>query len=126
MKNFEIQRALEEGYEKSFLEKIEFIIEKEKEYKKSEFFKNTKISFTTLYEKFEMYQSRNTDIIDEFNKFIQDLDIDMIVEKVSEFLEKAEKDKKIVDVLNDLIDNFNVEKISEYATKIQEELTKVK
>ena len=126
MKNFEIQMTLEEAYEKPFLEKVEFIIEKEKDYKKSEFFKNTKISFATLYEKFEMYQSRNTDIIDEFNKFVQDLDIDIIVQKVSEFLEKAEKDKKIVDVLNDLIDNFNVDRISEYATKIQEELTKVK
>jgi hypothetical protein len=126
MDNIQLQLILEEAYENTFLDRMEFIFEKESEYIKSEFFKKTKISLLDLYEKFESYKTKKLDIIDEFNSFIERLDMDLVVSKISEFLEQAEKDKKIVDVLNDLMDNFSVDKISEYATQIQEELTKVK
>jgi len=126
MDNIQLQLVLEEAYENTFLDRMEFIFEKESEYSKSEFFKKTKISLLDLYEKFESYKTKKLGIIDEFNSFIERLDMDLVVSKISEFLEQAEKDKKIVDVLNDLMDNFSVDKISEYATQIQEELTKVK
>lgn len=124
MNNIQLQTILNSAYKKTFLDKIEYLMENEKDYKRSEFFKNTKIPLLTLYEKFDIYQSKGFNIIDEFNDFVEGLDMNMVAEKLSDFIDAAEKNKKIVDTINDLINNFNYEKISEIATEIQEELNK--
>jgi len=125
MDNIQLQLILDEAYTKTFLEKIEFLVENDKNYKKSEFFKNTKIPLLELYKNFEQYKNSQNDLIDEFNDFIEGINIDIVIEKIREFINKVEDDETIVEKLNDFIDNFNVEKVSEYATQIKEELNKV-
>jgi predicted transcriptional regulator len=126
MDNIQLQLILDEAYSKTFLDKIEFLLEKEKDYKKSEFFRLTKIPLLALYEKFDGYKTRQKNIADEFNDFIYGIDNDLVVQKISEFIEVAEKDKKIVQTLNEIIENFNYEKISEIAEQVQKELNKIK
>lgn len=126
MDNIQLQLILDEAYKKTFLDKIEFLLENEKDYKKSEFFRITKIPLLTLYEKFDIYRSKNRNIADEFNDFIYGIDTEAVVQKISELIDLAEKDKKIVDTLNNIIENFNYEKISEIADKVQGELNKLK
>jgi hypothetical protein len=126
MDNLELQLILEDAYKKTFLDKIEFLVEHDREYKKSEFFKLTKIPLLTLYEKFDQYKTKSITIVDEFIEFIQSIDTDMVAEKVADFITSAEQNKKIVDTINDIIENFNYEKITKIAAEVQEELNKLK
>lgn len=126
MDALELQLILDEAYQKSFLDKIEFLTEKDKEYKRSDFFKFTKIPLLTLYEKFDMYKTRKTGLADEFAEFIAQIDTEQVTEKIAEFIESAEQNKKIVETLNDIIENFNYQKIIDVAAEVQEELNKLK
>lgn len=126
MDNIQLQLILEEAYQKTFLDKIEFLLGKEKDYKKSDFFKYTKITLVDLYQKFEVYKSRSRNLADELNDFVEGIDIDRIINFIQEFIAKAEENKPIVDTINSIIENFNYEKISEIATQVQEELSKIK
>jgi len=126
MDNIQLQLMLEEAYKKTFLDKIEFLFEKEREYKKSEFYRKTKLSLVDLYQNFESYKAKSRDLADEFNDFIEGVDTNAIINLIEEFIEKASENQPIVDTLNSIIENFNYEKISEIATQVQEELNKIK
>jgi hypothetical protein len=126
MDNIQLQQILQKAYEETFLSRMELLVESDKEYKKSDFFKNTKISLFDLYNQYETYLANKNMIIDEFNAFIEKLDTEIVVQKISEFLTDIEKDKKIVEILNDIIEYFSTEKVSEYATMIQEAIDKIK
>jgi len=125
MDNIQLQLILDEAYKKTFLDTIEFLIEHDKDYKKSEFFKNSKISILELYKNFELYKNSKTAIVDEFNDFIEGINTDIIINKIKEFINNIEDDQTLVEKLNEFIDNFNIEKVGEYATQIKEELNKV-
>ena len=125
MDNIQLQLVLEEAYKRTFLDKIEYLADQDKEYKKSEFYKKTRIPLFELYQNFDKYKSKGLDLAKEFNDFVEGIDLDNVIELIKEFIEKLEKDEKIVDVLNNLIENFNYEKISEIATVVQEELNKI-
>ena len=126
MDNILLQQILQKAYNETFLSRMELLIETDKDYKKSEFFKNTKISLFDLYNQYETYLANKNMIIDEFNAFVEKLDTEVLVKKVSEFLADIEKDKKIVEILNDIIEYFSTEKVSEYASLIQEAVDKIK
>lgn len=126
MTNIQIQKILNEALNKSFLDKILFLTEQEREYKKSDFFKTTKIPLLTLHEKYEMYKMKNNQVIEEFNNFIKEIDVDLVTGKLEELVLNLEKNKTIVNMVNDFIENFNYEKVNEYAIQIQEEMNKLK
>lgn len=126
MDNILLQQILQKAYNETFLSRMELLIETDKDYKKSEFFKNTKISLFDLYNQYETYLANKNMIIDEFNAFVEELDTEVLVKKLSDFLADIEKDKKIVEILNDIIEYFSTEKVSEYASLIQEAVDKIK
>ena len=125
MNNIQLQLVLEEAYKRTFLDKIEYLTDQDKDYKKSEFYKKTKIPLLELYKNFDAYKSKGLDLAKEFNDFVEGINLDNVMELIKEFIEKLEKDEKIVDVLNNLVENFNYEKISDIATMVQEELNKI-
>lgn len=125
MDNIQLQMILEDAYKRTFLDKIEFLIEQDKDYKKSDFFKKTKIPLLELYKSFDAYKSKGLDLAKEFNDFIEGINVDNVIELLKEFIEALEQDKKISEVINDIIENFNYEKISDIATMIQEEMQKL-
>lgn len=126
MDNILLQQILQKAYNETFLSRMELLVESDKDYRKSEFFKNTKISLFDLYSQYETYLANKNMIIDEFNAFVEKLDTEILVQKLSQFLEDIEKDKKIVEILNDIIEYFSTEKVSEYASLIQEAVDKIK
>jgi hypothetical protein len=81
MDNLELQMLLDELYTESFLESIEMIYEKESEYKKSSFYKQTKIPLIQLYEKYFQYRMLNYSMQEKFNDFIKEIDAKQIIDK---------------------------------------------
>lgn len=137
MNKEELQDLLEETYELPFLWKIERLFEEEKEYKKSDFFKKYKIPLVVLYEKFEAYQRSNKnlkeeldvwieEIIDKLTDFIKKADTDLIVSKIGDFLESANASEKVTDFINNLLDNFDVKQLEKLAQDFEEGIKNLK
>jgi hypothetical protein len=80
MDNLELQILLDELYTESFLDSIQIIYEKESEYKKSSFYKQTKITLIQLYEKYFQYRMLNYSMQEKFNDFIKEIDAKQIIE----------------------------------------------
>jgi hypothetical protein len=78
MTQIELQQLLDNIYELSFLESILLIQEKDSLYKKSDFFKQTKIPLVNLYEKYFIYMNSKYSIEDKLNDFITKIDIDIL------------------------------------------------
>lgn len=129
MTKLEIQLLLEKAAEETFLDAIELITSKEKEYSRSEFYKKCKIPLSILFEKFIGYHAllqKQESFSDKINDFIRALDTDAIVNFIEEFIEEAEKRQPIVDLLNELVENFNYEKISEQNKELADIINKLK
>lgn len=126
MTNNEILALLERAHEETFLTSIETLTSAQMEYKKSNFYKLTKIPIFTLYEKYGKYLEGYKTITDEINKGIENLDIDSIIEKLNFFIEKIEKDENISKVLEKITDFFNSEQMEKYVKNIEEKFKQLK
>lgn len=122
----ELHILLEEVYELPFLLKIEKLFEKEKEYKKSDFYKKYKIPITTLYEKFELSYQGERKLADQINQVIEETDTDFLIEKVEEFIEKFGSNDKVVDFLNNLLEKLDISHLEKLAEQFQEGIDKYK
>jgi hypothetical protein len=80
MDNLQLQNLLDDLYNESFLDSIEIIYEKESLYKKSNFYKQTKISLAQLYEKYFQYRMLNYSMQEKFNDFIAEIDTKKMIE----------------------------------------------
>lgn len=129
MNKLEIQLMLEEAADFNFLSAIEFLSSKEKEYTRSDFYKSTKIPLMVLFEKFVGYsqlKSRELELADRINEFVKAIDVVSITDIIVDFIEEAEKREPIVNLLNDLIENFNYEKLSEHSEELAKAIDKIK
>ena len=125
MTNIQLQELLEEAYESTFLQSIELLMKNEKDYKQSNFFKQTKIPLTILYEKFFQYKKSSMPLFDEIAKAISNLDVDVLVNKLEEFIVKAEEKERIVDTLNQIIENFNYEALIKQGEEVMKNFNKI-
>jgi hypothetical protein len=80
MDNLTLQILLDDLYNESFLNSIEIIYEKELEYKKSSFYKQTKIPLIQLYEKYFQYRTLQYSMQEKLNDFIKRIDIKQMIE----------------------------------------------
>lgn len=80
MNQIEILTLLEEIYELPFLESILKIQENSIDYKKTEYFKITKIPLSDLYEKYFFYRNSKYSFDEKMNEFITNIDIDQLTE----------------------------------------------
>jgi hypothetical protein len=108
MKQYEINVMLEEAYEKEFLDMILFLKKEEKEYKTSEFYKETKIPLMELYKNYFEYKKSQENFIE---KYIKDLNEDLIEEKISLIIDKLENNELIKEKLNQFLGTFNLEQL---------------
>jgi len=100
---------LEKAYKETFLDKILFLKEQEIQYKKSSFFKQTKISLMELYKNFDIYTTQKLGLTYKLG------------EEVIIFLQKIVEDERFEGFLNKIIESFDFEIIK----KQSEELDKV-
>lgn len=118
MTKLQIQEVLENAYKKDFLDSIEYLFQEEKEYKKSNFFKATRIPLAVLYEKFYMTKTKENLANDLVNVFME-FDVEYLVIKFEQFIEGFKDSEKINDWLEKILSYFDTEKISEYRDDIQ-------
>jgi hypothetical protein len=121
MTNLQIQIMLEKAYKETFLDKILFLKEQEIQYKKSKFFKQTKIPLIELYKNFDIYITQKLGLTYKLEDFLSNTDFDKLGEEVIIFLQKIVEDERFEGFLNKIIESFDFEIIK----KQSEELDKV-
>lgn len=129
MTYIEIITLLEEIYEEDFLNSITFLLEKEPEYKKSAFYKKTKISLPQLYEKYFVYKNAKYSFEDKMNEFITNIDIDKLTNLTLEWLEKLQNNERISQTISKVLENFDfsyLEKNNEDLKQLLEQFKDVK
>jgi len=126
MTKLQIQQLLEKAYSSHFLNSIELLVEKESEYKKSDFFKQTKIQLFTLYEKFFVYQESKYSLSNKIDEFINDIDTEKLELLVVDLLERINKNSRIGELMAQLLKNFNLDALLADSTKLQTMLADLK
>lgn len=126
MNNIELQELLEKIYREDFLESIELIIEKEPFYKKSDFYKSTRIPLSTLYEKYFIYANSKYSFEDKMNDFITKIDTDKLVDLSTEWIEKLEGNDKFNKILNLILEKFDLTKLQKDQKEIESIISEIK
>jgi ubiquinone biosynthesis protein Coq4 len=119
MTKIQLQQLLEKAYNSHFLESIEILIEKETEYKKSDFFKQTKISLFVLYEKFFAYQESKYSLSNKIDEFINDIDTDKLSELLVEALDKISTNERLKEMISKFLENFDLDKLIGNSEELQ-------
>ena len=122
MTKLEIQLLLEQAYESTFLDSIELLKNKNKDYKKSNFYKETRIPLAQLYQSFFAYQKTNMDIADKINHYLNNIDTDIIVNKMTDFIEND----KVKEIINVIIEKFDFEKLMEASEELNKSIQNLK
>lgn len=126
MNIIELQELLEQVYRQDFLESIELIIEKEPLYKKSDFYKNTKIPLSTLYEKYFIYMNSKYSIEEKINDFITKIDIDKLADVSVGWIEKLEESDKFNKILNLILERFDLSKLEKSQKEFESIVSEIK
>lgn len=123
MNNFDLAVKIEECLtERNALDAIEKLVELRKEYKDSEFYKNTKIGFdqcVEMYGKVVGIQSTRRNFADMLEDYLLNLDTFRLQRMADKFTEKLETVDLtgITNVLNNLTKELNFEELQ---SKLQE------
>ena len=121
MNNVDLYLLLDDIYRSNFLEAIEIIIEKTPEYKKSEFFKKTKVPLEVLYEKYFHFLTVNYSFEEKLEQFIEGIDSEKLAETVVKVITSLENNKDFMKKIEKFLETFNVEEIQ----KQNEEFDKI-
>lgn len=126
MTNIELMALLEEAFEKSFLDAIEFLFEKSKDYKRSNFFKSTHIPLEVLFEKYFAWQKASYNMVDDLFESIMSVDTNRLIEKISDIVEKASQDGKISEFFTKLLEQFDPEVLEKYSQEFDKTVQSLK
>lgn len=126
MTQIELQQLLDNIYELSFLESILLIQEKDSLYKKSDFFKQTKIPLVNLYEKYFIYMNSKYSIEDKLNDFITKIDIDILTNLSLEWIDRLQNNEKFQDLVKITLEKFDFSKLKEEQEKIEGIISDIK
>ena len=119
MTKFELQSLLQDAAKLDFLSSIELIQSKEKDYKKSEYFKNTGIPLTTLYKEFYMWQKSQINFFDLFQEFITEFDFEKVSNRILDLLNYLNEKPELIEKANKILENFDIKNIEEYAKRLE-------
>lgn len=126
MELLDIQLMLDEAYNNDFLSAIELIVLKEKEYKKSEFYKNTQIPILKLYESYVVYTQQKYDWVDRLNQMIQALDSGLVENKLNEIIIKLRNNPEVKEIIQSITSQFNMDALLENNKELADLIKKVK
>lgn len=122
----ELQLFLDDLSELSFLSAILEINKKEKQYKNSEFFKQTRIPLLSLYEKYLQYVTLSKDRIEEIALAIESLDLNRFSDKLAELVLKTLDKETIQKRIEEFSKDFNLEELLEQNEELEEIVNKLK
>ena len=126
MTNIELVALLEQAYEKTFLDAIEFLFEQSNEYKRSKFYKTTRIPLEILFEKYFTWQKASYNMVDDLFESIMSVDTNRLVEKISDIVEKASQDGKISEFFTKLLEQFDPEVLEKYSQEFDKTVQSLK
>lgn len=126
MTNHELKQLLQRASRQSFLEAIEIIYENEAQYKKSAFFKKTRIPLLQLYQNFYSWEKAEFNILDELKHELENFDVQKIVDFAAKAVEAINESPEISEKIKDFLDGFNLQALDGLLVDIQEELSKTK
>ena len=81
MTKLQIRELLEKAYGAQFLDSVELLLESNKDYVKSEFYKNTRIPLVELYKNYALHRQSTNDLLAQIDKFILEFNVDIAIEK---------------------------------------------
>lgn len=122
MNKIEIFALLEEVYQESFLDSILTLKENEKEYKKSEFYKTTRIPLIKLYESYYSYKKANYGLIDQLDAWLENIDESIIEEKLLNLINSLKSNE----VVQDLMKSFSLEGLKEQEAELEKTFEELK
>ena len=119
MNNLDIQSLLDELQEKPFLELIETLNEKESEYKKTSFYKQTKIPLALLFEKYIQHKTLQYSLKEQAKDFIEEVNFERVLDSILNWVEKPENQQKIEQVFSKLLEKFSLESLAEESEELK-------
>lgn len=126
MNNLELQILLDDLYSESFLDSIEIIYKKDPEYKKSSFYKETKIPLIQLYEKYFQYRVLQYSMQEKFNDFIAKIDINQMIKIGLNWLENFENTERVNQLIGKIMENFDLDYIKNNNNELKDLLENFK
>jgi hypothetical protein len=123
MNNLQLYGLLDEIYKANFLESIELIQEKTPEYKKSDFFKKTKLPLETVYEKYFYYMNANYSFDEKVEQFVNGIDPEVLSDIFIKAVEYIQNNEEFMKKVESFVSSFDVENLQKQNDEI-EKLTK--
>ena len=127
MTKLEIQLILEKAYESNFMDSIEILTQANKEYIKSDFYKETKTSLAELYKQYYVYAQSQYSFASKAREFLNSIDSDELLEKIVNLITKLENNPEVQRILQIIAENFDVQSLglqSEDLKKLIKQLKK--
>jgi hypothetical protein len=100
----DIQLLLEKAYDESFLGAILLLKENEKEYKKTEFYRKTKVNLLELYKNYYTYIKNIYGVSEK----ILELNEAAVVSKLETILDKMGGSEKLMGLLDKILEKFDI------------------
>jgi len=119
MNNLDIQSLLNELYDKPFLELIEALSQKESEYKKTSFYKQTKIPLALLFEKYLQHKTLQYSLKEQVKDFIEEVDFENVLDNALDWVEKPENQQRIEQVFSKLLQKFSLDSLAEESEELK-------
>lgn len=125
MTKIEIYELLDTIYSASFLEGIEIIASSNTDYKKSDFYKKTKIQLSDLFKNYFIYRQNEYGIEDKVNNFISGLNKEDLADKTYHLiLSLIEKDKS-QELAEKIISFFDIEELQKNNKELEKSIKKL-
>ena len=122
MNRLEIFELLQEAYNESFLDSILVIKENEKEYKKSDFYKTTRIPFLQLYKMYYEKTKADYGIVEQFDFWLRNLDENTIQEKIAGVITKLKDNED----MKEIFESFDIKELEKEREKIEQDFKNMK
>lgn len=126
MTELQIQILLDEIKDEPFLQKVVKIKENDKRYRESEYFKTTKISLAELYKNYEIYYQTRYGQGEAIAEAIHNIDIEIITDKVLEALVNLETKQPIQEMIQKVLDIFDLKEIQKNSEELKKEIQDLK
>ena len=126
MTTLELQLLLDELAGMSFLDSILEITKQDKNYKKSEFFRTTRIPLAELYEKYLQSVFFKADKVEEIALAIENMNISRFAEKLSELIDKALDEDNLKERIEGFQKGFDIEELAKQNSELEEAINKLK
>lgn len=122
----ELDALLEQAYKEHYLNAIELLTKNEKNYRRSEFFKNTRIPLFELYKNFYLYKRQENDLQNQIEKFLLEFNVELFTEKVTEIIESLKNNDRIKNFIEKLSQDLDPTKIESLTKKLEGALKNLK